>query len=70
MEFLKMLKYCLNYKVILSVVVVIIGLYIFTPQLAQYSWILVLLICPVSMIVMMLMMNKNTHAKTEEANKD
>lgn len=73
MDFLKMLKCCLDYKVILSVIAVIIVLYLFAPQLAQYSWILVLLICPLSMIIMMAMMNKKTNKKTEEikeTNKD
>lgn len=64
MKFLKMLKHCLHPAVIVGVVVVIGLAYIFAPQLTQYSWLLIALICPLSMVLMMAMMNKN-HTKDD-----
>lgn len=48
---------CLNWKVLLGIGAVILFAYIFLPQIAQYSWILFLLVCPLSMIFMMKAMN-------------
>lgn len=61
MNFLKMLKSCLHPAVIVGVVAAIGLAYVFVPQLAQYSWILVVLICPLSMVLMMAMMNHKEH---------
>ncbi len=64
MDFLKMLKCCLNPKVIVGVLALIALFYFFAPQLLKYSGLLVVLICPLSMGLMMLMMNKN-HDKSD-----
>lgn len=61
MKFLEMLKCCLNPKVIISVGTAIVLAYVFAPQLAQYSWVLIALICPLSMILMTAMMNRDEH---------
>lgn len=61
MNFLKMLKCCLNPKVIAGVLVVIALVYFFAPQLVQYSWLLIALVCPLSMVLMMAMMNRKEH---------
>ena len=47
------LKSCLNPKVIISMIVVIVLLYIFVPQITRFSWILLILLCPLSMMFMM-----------------
>jgi hypothetical protein len=47
------LKACLNYKVLIGIAAVIVLAYIFAPQLARYSWLLLALACPISMIAMM-----------------
>ena len=60
-----MLKCCLNPKVIAGVIAVIILLYVFAPQLARYSGLLIVLICPLSMGLMMMGMNKN-HDKSDK----
>ena len=60
-----MLKCCLNPKVIVGVLVVIALFYFFAPQLLKYSGFLVFLICPLSMGLMMVMMNKN-HDKSDK----
>lgn len=70
MNFLKMLKSCLHPAVIIGVLVVIGLAYIFAPQLAQYSWILIALICPLSMILMMAMMNKKGRIEKDNVAKD
>jgi hypothetical protein len=50
-------KMCVNWKVLLGVGVVILLAYLFVPQLASYSWILLALACPLSMVFMMAAMN-------------
>lgn len=53
------LKMCLNWKVIAGVAVVAVGFYTFAPGLAAAALpFLVLAICPLSMLLMMGMMNK------------
>jgi len=47
------LKACLNPKVLIGIGVVILLAYIFAPQLAKYSWVLFVLACPLSMVLMM-----------------
>lgn len=51
------LKACLNPKVLIGTGLVILLAYIFIPQVAQYSWILFVLVCPLSMMIMMAGMN-------------
>ncbi len=65
MDFVKMLKCCLNPKVIVGVLAAIVLFYFFAPQLLKYSGFLVFLICPLSMGLMMVMMNKN-HDKSDK----
>ena len=60
-----MLKCCLNPKIIVGVLAVIAIFYFFAPQLLKYSGLLIVLICPLSMVLMMAMMNKN-HDKSEK----
>lgn len=57
MKLSQMLKACLNPKVLIGLGVVIVLLYIFVPQIASYSWVLLLLACPLSMMLMMATMN-------------
>ena len=59
MSFWEMIKCCLNPKVIFGVLAAIVLFYFFAPQLLKYSGFLVFLICPLSMVLMMAMMNKN-----------
>lgn len=48
-----MLKVCLNPKVLVGIGAAIVLAYVFAPQLANYSWILLALACPFSMMFMM-----------------
>lgn len=50
---MKWFKACLNYKVLIGIAAMILLAYLFAPQLAHYSWLLLVLACPISMIVMM-----------------
>lgn len=56
----QILKYCLNTKIIIGVIALIVLTYVFVPQFVQYWWVLLVLICPLSMIFMMAAM-KNGH---------
>lgn len=60
-----MLKCCLNPKVVIGVAVVIALSYFFAPQLLKYSGFLVVLICPLSMLLMMSMMNRSKQVATK-----
>lgn len=52
------LKMCLNWKVIAAVALVAVGLFVFAPDLAAAALpLLVLAICPLSMLLMMAVMN-------------
>lgn len=52
------LKMCLNWKAVTAVTVVAVGLFVLAPDLAAAALpFLVLAICPLSMILMMVMMN-------------
>lgn len=44
---------CLNYKVLLVIIPLIMFVYIVAPRYANFSWVLLALVCPVSMILMM-----------------
>lgn len=57
MKLIKLLKCCLNPKVVIGVGVLIVLAFVFAPQLVQYASLLILLICLLSMIIMMAMMN-------------
>lgn len=50
-------KCCLNPKVFAGIGLLVILLYVFAPQLARYSGLLIFLICPLSMLLMMAGMN-------------
>ncbi len=53
------LKCCLNPKVLISIGVVIVLIYFFAPQTAAHYWPLLLaLVCPISIIVIMMSMEK------------
>ncbi len=58
---------CLNYKVLAGILVIIVLLYLFAPKFANFSWILLVLICPLSMILMMAGM-QNMNEKPEDNN--
>lgn len=66
MKLLNILKACLNYKVIIAVILIIIGLYLFVPRLANFSWILLVLICPLSMVLMMSTMQHSEKSSGQE----
>lgn len=44
---------CINWKVLLGIGVVILLAYLFVPNIASYSWVLLALACPLSMMFMM-----------------
>ena len=66
MSLWEMIRCCLNPKVIGGVLIVIALFYFFAPQLLKYSGFLVVLICPLSMVLMMAMMNKNNEKSDKE----
>lgn len=43
----------MNWKVLLGIGVVILLAYLFVPNIASYSWVLLVLACPLSMMLMM-----------------
>ncbi len=49
----QILKGCLNWKVILPLGIAVLLAYVFVPQIANYAWVLLVLVCPLSMIFMM-----------------
>ena len=53
----------MNWKVLLGIGVVILLAYLFVPNIASYSWILFVLVCPLSMMLMTAGMN---HARTKQ----
>ncbi len=59
-----MFKCCLNPKVLAGIGAVIVLLYIFAPELARYSGLLIFLICPLSMFLMMVGMNHAEKSNT------
>ncbi len=52
------LQVCLNWKVLLGIGTAILLAYVFIPQVASYSWVLLALACPFSMVLMMAGMNR------------
>lgn len=69
MKLSNILKMCLNYKVILGVIAIIALIYFVAPRYASFSWILLALICPLSMVLMMSTM-QHSKDNTSEQNKD
>lgn len=61
----QILKHCLNPKVLIGIGALIVLAYFLVPNIASYSWILVALICPLSMIFMMKSMNHG-HGETKK----
>jgi len=57
------LTMCMNWKVLLGIGAAIIFAYLFVPHIASYSWILLALACPLSMMFMMASMHG--HDKSE-----
>lgn len=51
------LKMCMNWKALLGIGAVILLAYLFIPNIASYSWILFILVCPLSMMLMMASMD-------------
>ena len=65
MKISKIIRHCLNPVVLVGIGLTILIAYKFLPNLASYSWILVALICPLSMIFMMKGMSHN-HGETNK----
>lgn len=61
----RILKICLNPKVLVGIGAAIVLAYVFVPQLASYSWVLFVLVCPLSMMLMMAGMNRD-HDKPDK----
>lgn len=59
----RMFKACLNPKALLGIGAVILLAYLFVPQFASYSWILLVLACPLGMWLMMAGMNHDRPEK-------
>lgn len=56
-----MLKKCFNPKVLLSLAIIGVGVAVFAPELfLSVLPLLLIAACPLSMVVMMIMMNKHT----------
>lgn len=69
MKFSNVIKMCLNWKVLLGIAIVIVLAYIFAPHFAQYSWVLVALVCPLSMVFMMSAMQHTDKQEDKKENK-
>lgn len=67
MKVSRILEMCLNYKVLLGIIALIALAYFFAPQFAKYTWILLTLLCPLSMMVMMRNMG---HGKSVSKSKE
>ncbi len=50
----------MNWKMLLGIGTVILLVYLFVPNIASYSWVLLVLACPLSMIFMMASMNHHS----------
>lgn len=48
---------CMNWKALLGIGAVILLAYLFVPNIASYSWVLLVLACPISMMLMMVGMD-------------
>lgn len=55
---------CMNWQILLGIGAAIIFAYLFVPQIASYSWVLLALACPFSMMFMMASMD-HSHDKSE-----
>lgn len=55
-----MFKACMSWKVILGIGAVILFVYLFVPHSASYSWVLLVLVCPLSMMLMMVGMKHDS----------
>ena len=49
----------MNWKVLLGIGAVILLAYLFVPNIASYSWVLLVLACPLSMMLMMAGMKRS-----------
>lgn len=50
------IKMCLNYKVLGAILAVIVLIYLFAPKFGNIALFLLILVCPLSMVLMMAMM--------------
>lgn len=58
------LKACLHPKILLMIGGAILLAYLFFPKIAGFSWILFVLVCPLSMVLMMAAMKHEPAQKT------
>ena len=69
MKISEALKMCLNYKVLLAILAVIVLVYLFAPRFATLAPFLLILVCPLSMVLMVAAMqhnNKSDGSKNKE----
>ncbi len=59
-------KTCCNWKVLLGILGVLLFAFIFVPQIANYAWVLLVLVCPLSMVLMLAAMNHKSHKPEKE----
>ncbi|TSC52407.1 MAG: hypothetical protein LiPW41_177 [Parcubacteria group bacterium LiPW_41] len=64
MKLLQTIKHCVNLKVLIGIGIIVLFIYLFIPNVASLSWLLFVLICPLSMVFMLKVMDHD-HGEQE-----